>query len=189
VVLGILAAVAAVVWVLAWRWALRGRGGRLDTSSPGAGAVVALVLTISVLIVWFVNPIAALVLVPALHLWLIAAIANVPRRGPAPLLLVIGGVLPFAVVVLYYMDRLSLGPLSGLWYLFQLVMSGDIGIWACIAACLLIGVFGSLVAILVSRARKPPAARVEEPEPVNIFGPGGYAGPGALGGTESALRR
>jgi hypothetical protein len=24
---------------------------------------------------------------------------------------------------------------------------------------------------------------------VNIFGPGGYAGPGALGGTESALRR
>jgi len=189
VVLGILAAVAAVVWVLAWRWALRGRGGHLDTSSPGAGAVLALVLTISVLIVWFVNPIAALVLVPALHLWLIAAIANVPRRGPAPLLLLIGGVLPFAVVLLYYMDRLSLGPLGGLWYLFQLVMSGDIGIWACVAACLLVGVFGSLVAILVARARKPPAARVEEPEPVNIFGPGGYAGPGALGGTESALRR
>ena len=106
-----------------------------------------------------------------------------------PVLLLIGGVLPFAVVLLYYMDRLSLGPLGGLWYLFQLVMSGDIGIWACVAACLLVGVFGSLVAILVARARKPPAARVEEPEPVNIFGPGGYAGPGALGGTESALRR
>jgi Peptidase family M28 len=189
VVLGVLAGVAALVWVLAWRWALRGRDGRLDPASPGAGAVLALVLTVSVLLVWFVNPVAALVLVPALHLWLIASIANVPRRGPAPVLLLLGGLLPFAVVVLYYMDRLSLGPLSGLWYLFQLVMSGDVGILACIAACLLVGVFGSLVAILVSRARKPPAARLEEPEPVNIFGPGGYAGPGALGGTESALRR
>jgi hypothetical protein len=147
------------------------------------------VLTASVLLVWFVNPVAALVLVPALHLWLIAAIANVPRRGPAPLLLLVGGTLPFAVVVLYYLDRLSLGPLRGLWYLFQLVTSGDIGVLACIAGCLLVGVFGSLVAILVARARKPPAAQVEEPEPMNIFGPGGYAGPGALGGTESALRR
>jgi hypothetical protein len=142
-----------------------------------------------VLLVWLVNPVAALVLVPALHLWLIAAIANVPRRGAAPVALLIGGLLPFAVVVLYYLDRLSLDPLSGLWYLFLLVTSGDIGVLACIAACLLVAVFGSLVAILVARARKPPAARVEEPEPVNIFGPGGYAGPGALGGTESALRR
>jgi Peptidase family M28 len=189
VVLGVLAGVAAAVWVLGWRWAFRGRAGRLDPASPGAGAVLALVLTGSVLLVWLVNPVAALVLVPALHLWLIAAIANVPRRGPAPVLLLIGGTLPFAAVILYYLDKLSLGPLRGLWYLFQLVTSGDIGVFACLAACLLVGVFGSLVAILVARARKPPAAREEEPDPMNIFGPGGYAGPGALGGTESALRR
>jgi hypothetical protein len=113
----------------------------------------------------------------------------VPRRGPAPLLLVAVGLLPFAAVLFYYMDRLSLGPLRGLWYLFLLVFSGDIGILACVAACLLVGVLGSLVAILVARARKPPPARVAEPEPANIFGPGGYAGPGALGGTESALNR
>jgi hypothetical protein len=123
-------------------------------------------------------------------LWLIAAVADVPRRGPVPFLLVAGGLLPFAVVVLYYLSRLSLGPLRGIWYLFLLVFSGDIGILACLSACLLVGVFGSLVAILVARARKPPArSREEEPEPASIFGPGGYAGPGALGGTESALRR
>src|SRR4051794_4507148 len=169
VVLGVLAGVAALVWVLGWRWA-RGRGGeRLDPAAPGAGAVLALVLTAATLLVWFVSPVAALILIPALHLWLIASIADVPRRGPAPVLLVAVGLLPFAAVLFYYMDRLSLGPLRGLWYLFLLVFSGDIGILACVAACLLAGVFGSLVAILVARARKPPPARVAEPEPANIF--------------------
>ena len=189
VVLGVLAGVAALTWILGWRWARGRRRERLDPAVPGAGSAVALVLSAATLLVWFVNPIAALMLVPALHLWLIASIAEVPPRGPAPVLLAVGGLLPFAVVVLYYLDRLSMGPLEGLWYLFLLVFSGDIGILACLAACLLVGVFGSLVAILVARARKPPPARVEEPDHANIFGPGGYAGPGALGGTESALRR
>jgi hypothetical protein len=190
-VLCVLAGVAALVWAVGWWWALGGRRDRLDPATPGSGSMVALVLTAATLLVWFVNPFAALLLIPALHLWLIAAIADVPRRGPLPVLLAAGGLLPIVVVVLYYLSRLSVGPLRGIWYLFLQVFSGDIGILACLSACLLVGVFGSLVAILVARARKPPPrARVEEPEPgASIFGPGGYAGPGALGGTESALRR
>ena len=147
-------------------------------------------LSAATLFVWLVNPFAALMLIPALHLWLIAAIADVPRRGPVPVLLVIGGLLPFAAVVLYYLDRLALNPLEGVWYLFLLVMGGGrrdlrepgrlrargrlrVARWPCSLA----------------RARKPPEARVEEPEQPSVFGPGGYAGPGALGGTRSALRR
>jgi hypothetical protein len=93
------------------------------------------------------------------------------------------------VVVLYYMSRLSLNPLEGLWYVFLLVTSGSVGVAAALFACVFAGVFGCLVSILVTRARRPPAARDEEPSRPAVFGPGGYAGPGSLGGTESALRR
>ena len=189
VLLGVLAGIAVLVWAFVWRWARGSRRARLDPASPGSGSALALVLSAATLFVWLVNPYAALMLIPALHLWLIAAIADVPRRGPAPVLLVIGGLLPFAAVILYYLDRLSLNPLEGIWYLFLLVVGGDVGIFASLAACVLVGVFGSLVAVLLARARKPPEARVEEPEQPSVFGPGGYAGPGALGGTRSALRR
>jgi hypothetical protein len=42
--------------------------------------------------------------------------------------------------------------------------------------------------IAVMRARRRVAANVE-PEPLRTRGPLTYAGPGSLGGTESALRR
>jgi hypothetical protein len=191
ITLGVLAGLAALVWILGWRWA-RGVGRRrtvLDPADPGAGTAVALVLSVATLLAWLVNPFAALMLIPALHLWLVASIAEVPRRGAAPVLLVVGGLLPIAIVVLYYLDRLSIGPLAGLWYLFLQVVSGDIGILACVFSSLLLGAFGSLVAVLIARARRPPQAAAVEPDPVSVFGPGGYAGPGALGGTRSALRR
>jgi hypothetical protein len=189
ILLGLLAGLAVLVWLIGWRWARGSRRARLDPASPGAGSVLALVLSVSTLLVWFVNPYAALMLLPALHLWLLASIADVPRRGPVPLVLALGGLVPFAIVVLYYLDKLSINPLEGVWYLFLLVASGDVGLFACLCLCLLVGVFGSLVAVLVARARKPPPARVEIPDQPSVFGPGGYAGPGALGGTSSAARR
>jgi hypothetical protein len=189
VVLGVVAAAIALVWLLARPLAL-GRGERrLDLASPGAGCALALVLSLLTFAVWLINPFAALMLVPALHLWLIAAIAGVPNRGPVPAVLVAIGLLPLVIVVLFYMSKLSLNPLEGLWYVFLLVTSGSVGIAAAVFCCVFAGVFGCLVSILVARARRPPAARVEEPEHPAVFGPGGYAGPGSLGGTESALRR
>jgi hypothetical protein len=189
VVLGVLAAVIAFTWWLTTRLA-QGQGRRrLDLAAPGAGCALALALSLATLATWFVNPYAALIMVPALHLWLIAAIANVPDRGPAPIALVVVGLLPLAVVVLFYMSRLSLNPLEAIWYLFLLITSGAVGVAASLFACVFAAVFGGLVAILVTRARRPPAAREEEPQRPAVFGPGGYAGPGSLGGTESALRR
>ncbi|MGZ4203350.1 MAG: M28 family peptidase, partial [Thermoleophilaceae bacterium] len=191
ITLGVLAAVAVLVWLVGGRWT-RGVGRRrsvLDPADPGAGTAVALVLSVATALVWLINPFAALMLVPALHLWLIAATANVPRRGAAPILLVAAGLLPIAIVVIYYLDALSIGPLHGLWYLFLLVASGDIGVLTCVFASLLVAAFGSLVAVLVARARRPPAAATADIDHESVFGPGGYAGPGALGGTRSALRR
>jgi hypothetical protein len=189
VVLGVVAAAMVLVWLLS-RPLVLGRGARrLDIGSPGAGCALALVLSLLTFAVWLINPFAALMLVPALHLWLIAAIADVPERGPITPALVAIGLLPLVIVVLFYMSKLSLNPLEGLWYVFLLVTSGSVGIAAAVFSCAFVAVFGCLLSILVSRARRPPVARVDEPERPAVFGPGGYAGPGSLGGTESALRR
>jgi hypothetical protein len=188
-VMAVLAGAVALTWWLARRMTI-GRGPRrLDLAAPGAGCAVALVLSVLVLAVWFVNPYAALMLVPALHLWLIAAIGGIRDRGPAGPVLLSVGLLPLVAVVLFYMSRLSLNPVEGLWYAFLLVTGGSVGVAAALFGCLFAGVFGSLVSILVARARRPPVAKPEEPARPAVFGPGGYAGPGALGGTESALRR
>lgn len=190
--LAVMAVVAGVVGLAGWLGSrmTRGRGDRrLDLAAPGAGCAVALVLSCLVFAVWFVNPYAALMLVPALHLWLIAAMGRMPDRGPTPVALVGLGLLPLVAVVLFYMSRLSLNPIEGLWYVFLLVTGGAVGVAAALFACVFIGVFACLVSILVARARRPPAAKVEEPRRPAVFGPGGYAGPGSLGGTESALRR
>jgi hypothetical protein len=189
VVLAVLAAAVALIWWAAGRMVLRGRGGRLYPAAAGAGCAVALVLSFLVLAVWFINPYAALMLVPALHLWLIAAMTDVPARGPVPIVLVAVGLLPIVVVVLYYMSRLSLNPLDALWYVFLLVTSGSVGVAAAVFSCVFVAVFVCLMAVLVARARRPPAVREHEPERPTVFGPGGFAGPGSLGGTESALRR
>jgi hypothetical protein len=189
VAMGVVAAVVVAAWLAGRRIAIGSVKRRLDLAAPGAGCAVALALSCATLAIWFINPYAALMLVPALHLWLLAAMARIPDRGPLPIALVVVGLLPLAVVVLYYMSRLSLNPLEALWYLFLLVTSGSVGVAAALFACVYVGTFACLVSILVARARRPPAARVEEPKRPAVFGPGGYAGPGSLGGTESALRR
>ena len=83
----------------------------------------------------------------------------------------------------------ELNPVEGLWYVFLLVTGGSVGIAASLFTCVFVAVFACLVSILVARARRPPVAKPEEPARPAVFGPGGYAGPGSLGGTESALRR
>ena len=54
-----------------------------------------------------------------------------------------------------------------------------------LAAGALAGCFATLVRVLRARAR---IAAVAPAEKLTTRGPGGYAGPGSLGGTECALR-
>ena len=155
-------------------------------SEPGAGAAVALVVCVFVLALWWVNPLAALFLVPAVHLWSWAAVGAGSR--PGLVLAMAGLVLPLAVGV-FWLERLSLGPLDGLWYGALLVAGGQVQPGGALLGCLLLGAFLSLLAVLTARAGEAASAPPPPSERPRTRGPLGYAGPGSLGGTRSALRR
>lgn len=154
---------------------------------PGAAAAIAVVLVAVAIAVWAVNPYTALLLVPAVHLWLLAAVPEV--RLPRPLLLagVLAGLVPWLFVGLYYAGQFSLDAGEVAWLGLLLVAGGSAGplgvlAWSVVLSC---GLGAALVALRKRRAAAPP----DEDVPVRIRGPLSYAGPGSLGGTESALRR
>ena len=177
----------AVVTGLAWYGlrflAARREPAASDPSAPGAAVATVLVLSVSVLLLWVVNPFAALLMAPALHLWTLATLVDPgpPRR--ARLLMVAGGLLLPLLLAVYELISLSLDPLSGAWYLFLLVTGGHIGVATTLLWAALAGVLGSVIAIV----RGGGSRRAEPAETPSVRGPASYAGPGSLGGTESAL--
>jgi hypothetical protein len=188
--LGALAGVAAAMglaFLLARFLAGRPERSVVRPQGPGAGVAVALLVSGASLLLWLVNPYAGLLVVPAAHLWLLALISNAePRRRVRALLLVLGA-LPPLLVALYYLVALSMDPLSGAWYLFMLVTGHSVSVPSALIGCLMLGALGA-AAELVARS---PVRAADEPEGAGppLFGPGTYAGPGSLGGTQSALRR
>jgi uncharacterized membrane protein (UPF0136 family) len=177
--------ICTLFFVLAWVFARPRLTGRLPAPDrPGAAAALALLLAVAGIAVWVVNPFAALLLLPALHLWLLVTASPVPPSRPAGIALVVAGLaLPLAVAV-SVLARLSLGPLAGLWYGFLLLTGHDVGLYTALVGALLLSCFGAALRITIARRPEP---RV--PETPSVRGPGGYAGPGSLGGTESALGR
>ena len=99
---------------------------------------------------------------------------------------VLGGLLPLIVAVVVYMDRLSLDPLEGLWYVWVLATGHAISPVTTLLAC----VFAAIVAVTITLiAARVGAAPPLTPDAPSVRGPGGYAGPGSLGGTPSTLAR
>ena len=181
--LGATAATAALVWLLL-RPRLRRRADRAD--SGGAGATTALALSAAVALVWVLNPFAALVLVPAVHLWMLAMLSGARLRGRTAAVLVLAGLAPLVVAAVVYLDRLALDPLEGLWYLWVLVTGHAINPLTTLLACAVGGIAATALTLIASRVGEPP---LPEPERPPLRGPGGHAGPGSLGGTPSTLTR
>jgi hypothetical protein len=135
-------------------------------------------------ITWAMNPYAAGVLVLATHLWLFAA--GGWRRWPAVVAALIG-LAPILLVAVHYGFALDLGPLGLAWGAALAAMTGA-GLWSTLLLGALLAAFAGVVRVLLARRR---LARDETPSGAGIKtrGPLSYAGPGSLGGTESALRR
>jgi hypothetical protein len=197
------AVAAALVLVLAWlAWpALTRRLGLpLRPTSDAAGIAVVLVLAALAVVVWAADPLTALLLVPALHLWLLLAAPARPtgeRLSPgAALALVALGLLPLGLLIAFYAHQLGLGPGAVAHTALLLLASGRIGIAGAVLWSLAGGCLAATLLVALAAPREIPSEHwgsdgggTGEPELLKIRGTVSYAGPGSLGGTESALRR
>ena len=192
----------ALVLVLAWLgWpATMRRLGLPCRPSDEDAAVLAPLLVLGALavVVWVLAPLTALLLVLPLHVWLVFASPLRPPRGRVPLGalgLVALGAAPLALLVAFYAAQLELG-LGGVAHTAVLLLAGGrVGVAGAAAWSV---AFGCLAAVLLVALAPPPAERpwiggpedgLGEREAITVRGPLSYAGPGSLGGTESALRR
>jgi hypothetical protein len=171
----------ALVFTIAWlvlRPAAMGAARRLNGGEPEEAVAVALVLSIALLALWFVNPFAMLLLVPAAHLCLMFAMPG--SRGRPALVVATAAAALFLPVLalLYYGTRFDLG-LDVSRYALMLVVGGG-SLWNIVLVSLIAGSLASL--LLLAFGRREP----EQVEEITIRGPTSYAGPGSLGGTESA---
>ncbi len=186
----VIAAVAAFAvggHLLARRLAIRPVPELRDPTDPGAGVALALAIALAAVLLWLVNPFAALLAVPAAHLWTLTALTrpSPPRRARAVLVGI--GALPPLIVWLYHLFALSLDPLESVWYLLLLVTGHDLGLATALIGCLWLAALGAVIELTERTPRERP--RRSGPAGPRVYGPGRYAGPGSLGGTESALRR
>ena len=152
--------------------------------SGAAGVALMLVLDLTAVVVWVIDPFAALLLVPAAHVWLVIASPELRARRLLSAGLLLVGVLPAVAIIALYSHQLGLSLPEAAWTAVLLVAGGHIGLvssalWSLFLGCLV------AAALLALRA----GAVADGEATVSVRGPLSYAGPGSLGGTESALRR
>jgi hypothetical protein len=188
--------------LLTWPALMRRLGLPARPDTDAAGLALILLLGALAVAVWALDPFTALLLVPALHLWLVLADPERPTgRSPlVPLGLVALGAAPLGLLIAFYAVRLGLGPGDVAHTAVLLLAGGRVGL---VGAVLWSLAFGALLAALLLALAPPhervagpsgPGEELPEPETLTIRGEwmgskSFYAGPGSLGGTESALRR
>jgi Peptidase family M28 len=180
--------VFVLAWLL-WPMFLRRLRVRPLPDSDAAGIAMLIVLLAVCLAVWAADPFTALLLVPALHLWLLVVSPELRGRPPAALSLVALGLAPLALVVAFYAHQLGLDPGQVAWTAVLLLAGGYVGVPAAILWSL---AFGCAAAAIMLALRAPAASvgpTIDDRPEITIRGPISYAGPGSLGGTRSALRR
>ncbi|HEV2997544.1 MAG TPA: hypothetical protein VGX16_00430 [Solirubrobacteraceae bacterium] len=186
--------VLALSWI-AWPGLLRRAGVPRRPNADAAGLSILLVLLALAFVVWVFNPFAAILLVPAAHLWLPVVsggrLHSSGVRGRAlALALTVLAAAPLAGAIAVYAGELALGPADVVRSALVLLAAGHFGVLGTLLWCLALGCFAGM-AILALRTAPPPPLGAEPLEdlPITIRGPLSYAGPGSLGGTTSALRR
>lgn len=156
-----------------------------DTAAGGAATATIVVLCAAALLVWLGDPYAGLLLIPALHLWLWAMAPETRPRRAVALLLWAAGMLPALLVAYAYARQFGLDPLELAWMGTLLVAGGGLSLLAVLVWSVVLACGAATLAVVLSGGR----ADAEAAPPITVRGPATYAGPGSLGGTESALRR
>ncbi|MFI5010627.1 MAG: hypothetical protein ACHQDY_10165, partial [Solirubrobacterales bacterium] len=186
--------VLVAAW-LAWPVAARRAGLPTRASSDAAGLAVLLLLLGVAIVVGLANPYTALLLVPALHLWLLVVSPEWRNSGGRAhriraLALVALGVAPLALLIAFYARQLGFDAGQAAHAAVLLLAGGYVSIagmflWSLAFGCLA----GMTLVALSPSAPLLPGEGDDERFAITVRGPMSYAGPGSLGGTESALRR
>ena len=92
---------------------------------------------------------------------------------------------PLIAAIALLCTGLHVEPLALIWTLVLLIAGGGLSVAGLLLAALLAGCFVAAAALLL----RPGTLGPREPAAVTVRGPLSYAGPGSLGGTQSALRR
>jgi hypothetical protein len=188
-------ALEALGFVLAWiGWGSLVRRLRWGTRpDPDAAGIATVLLATAVAVAaWIENPFSALLIVPALHVLLALSTPQLrPRRALGSLCLLALAALPLALIALYYANALDAGPGAVAWGALLLLAGGYIGPASALAWSLALGCAAAALIAVVGEEINPEEPAAGEPREIRfmIRGPLTYAGPGSLGGTESALHR
>ncbi|HEV7774607.1 MAG TPA: M28 family peptidase [Conexibacter sp.] len=185
------AALASIAIVLLLGWfglrplLLRLVGVEGEVGGGGAATAIVLVMCAATLAVWIGNPYTSLLLIPALHLWLLAMAPETRLRRPAALALWALGLVAPLLVAYACCRQFGLDPLELAWMVTLLVAGGALSLLTVLVWSVVLGCTAAVLVVVLrgSGADAAPAA------PITVRGPKTYAGPGSLGGTESALRR
>jgi len=161
------------------------RGRRAERSRDGAVAGLLVVMCTVTFAIWRGNPFAALLLIPALHLWTWAVSPDLRIPRAARIVLVLVGLAPAVLVILYYAHGLGYGPMAVIWQAALLLAGHGVSLLAAVEWSVVLGCLFRAATLSLLATRGSHVA----PVPVTVRGPATYAGPGSLGGTKSALRR
>jgi hypothetical protein len=189
---GALVLTFALAWLL-WGMFVRRMGWGVRPEPEVAGLSMLLVAVAVALLTWISDPLTALLAVPALHLWIAIASPELVASGErarrvAALALVALGLLPLLLLIAFYADQLGMGVGAVAWMSVLLLAGGYVGFGAAILWSVAFGCAGAAVMLAGRSVPGAPGVRPGTRVEVTIRGPMSYAGPGSLGGTESALR-
>jgi hypothetical protein len=177
-----LVAIAAAAVFAAVAWYVARRALARPCTPDGYAIATGLSICVLATLVWVPNPYAAALLLPAAHLWPWAAGG---RRLPTGAAAALAGLAVPLVALAFLSLALGLAPPDLAWA-SVLAVAGGHGLWSALVLAVFAAAFALLVRVLIAR-RGDAAARTDEA--IKTRGPKSYAGPGSLGGTESALRR
>jgi len=177
---------AAVIFVLALlvlRPLINGALTVSDSSeAPGASLAPSLVICLVSVVVWIFNPYASLLLVLPVNIWLLVGARELPLRRRWAIFWILFSLLPVLAVALVYLGQFSISPLELIWFALLTLAGGTPPLLAALGWCIACGAGAAALLRAARRDRAPDQA-------ITVRGPVSYAGPGSLGGVDSARRR
>jgi hypothetical protein len=129
----------------------------------GATPACATLIALGGIGVWIANPYLALLVIPALHAWLLLLAESTAVGSIVAAAITLAGLVPLLVALAVIAGHLAVGP-DLFWQFFTLLGDGQISPALALLGCLLAGCGLSALALARSRIGAPPPGRPARPE-------------------------